>query len=49
MRLAGCVRLWDPLKSAEDPSNGMILAETQSDVGHFHLGDRLKEEHDLIV
>jgi WD40 repeat protein len=45
----GCVRFWDPLRSAEDPVNGMILAETNSDVGFFSIGDHFAGERDLVV
>ncbi|TFK29731.1 WD40 repeat-like protein [Coprinopsis marcescibilis] len=45
----GCVRLWDPLLSIEDPSNGSVIADVASDIGTFSLGDRFKQEHQLIV
>jgi hypothetical protein len=43
------VRLWDPLRAAESKKNGIILAEVNSDVAHFSLGDHFKGEHQLIV
>lgn len=45
----GCVRFWDPLRSAEDPTNGTILAETNSDIGYFSIGDHFAGERDLIA
>lgn len=45
----GCVRLWDPLRAAESKKNGIVLAEVNSDVAHFSLGDHFKGEHQLIV
>lgn len=43
----GCVRLWDPLVSAEN--TGTILAQANADIGYFSLGDRFKGEYDLVV
>ena len=43
------MRLWDPLRAAESKKNGIILAEVNSDVAHFSLGDHFKGEHQLIV
>jgi len=43
----GCVRLWDPLVSAEN--NGTILAQVNADVGYFSLGDRFDKEYQLVV
>jgi WD40 repeat protein len=45
----GCVRFWDPLRAAEDPINGRVLVETNSDIGHFSLGDYYLGERDLVV
>ncbi|KAF7370328.1 WD-REPEATS-REGION domain-containing protein [Mycena sanguinolenta] len=42
----GCVRLWDPLRA---PEEGVVLAQADSDVAHFTLGDRFKGEHALVV
>ncbi|KAJ7656388.1 quinon protein alcohol dehydrogenase-like superfamily, partial [Mycena polygramma] len=43
----GCVRLWDPLRANEP--GGTVLAQADSDVAHFMLGDRFKGEHELVV
>ncbi|KAJ7652152.1 WD40-repeat-containing domain protein [Mycena polygramma] len=43
----GCVRLWDPLRANEP--GGTILAQADSDVAYFTLGDRFKGEHELVV
>ena len=43
------MRLWDPLRAAESKKNGIILAEVNSDVAHFSLGDHFKGEHQLVV
>ena len=45
----GCVRLWNPLVAADDPSNGKPIATVNSDIASFSLGDRLKGEHQLVV
>lgn len=55
----GCVRFWDPMKAAPDPTrvirdtsdpqNGRIVAEVNSDIGHFSLGDRMEGEHRLVM
>ncbi|GLB41833.1 putative WD40 repeat-like protein [Lyophyllum shimeji] len=45
----GCVRFWDPLRAADSPQNGTVLAEVTSDVATFSLGDRFKGERALIV
>lgn len=42
----GCVKLWDPLKA---DISGTTLAQVESDIGHFSLGDRFRGEHDLVV
>lgn len=36
-------------RDASDPQNGRIVAEVNSDVGHFSLGDRMEGEHRLVV
>lgn len=41
--------MWDPLKAADGPSNGTILAQVNSDIGQFSLGDPYAGEHQLIV
>ncbi|KAJ6498167.1 WD40-repeat-containing domain protein [Mycena vitilis] len=43
----GCVRLWDPLRANEP--GGTILAQADSDVASFTLGDRFQGEHELVV
>jgi WD40 repeat protein len=45
----GCVRLWNPMWSSEEPSNGQKIIEAHSDIGHFSVGDPFKNEHDLVV
>ncbi|KAF9030018.1 hypothetical protein BDZ89DRAFT_1064978 [Hymenopellis radicata] len=35
----GFVRLWDPQSSLEDPDNGGVIGEIDSDVAAFSLGD----------
>ncbi len=45
----GCVRLWDPQSSLEDPHNGGVIGEIDSDVARFSLGDWTEKEHPLIV
>lgn len=44
-----CVRLWNPMWSNEDPSNGRKIVEVNSEIGFFSVGDPFKEEHDLVV
>ncbi|THV05579.1 hypothetical protein K435DRAFT_961069 [Dendrothele bispora CBS 962.96] len=44
----GCVRLWRPLR-ASDEENGRTIGESEADVGYFSLGDRCKQEHDLVI
>ncbi|KAF9466108.1 WD40-repeat-containing domain protein [Collybia nuda] len=45
----GCVRFWDPLRSAKDPINGQILVESSFDIGCFSIGDYHLGERDIIV
>ncbi len=45
----GFVRLWDPQSSLEDPDNGGVLGEIDSDVARFSLGDWAEKEHPLIM
>ncbi|KAJ2934858.1 hypothetical protein H1R20_g2278, partial [Candolleomyces eurysporus] len=45
----GCVRLWDVLQAANSAQNGVVLAEVNSDISTFSLGDRFKGEHQLVV
>ncbi|KAF9454247.1 WD40 repeat-like protein [Macrolepiota fuliginosa MF-IS2] len=45
----GCVRLWNPMWSGDEPSNGRKIVEVNSDIGFFSVGDPFKEEHDLVV
>ncbi|KAF8159542.1 WD40-repeat-containing domain protein [Crassisporium funariophilum] len=45
----GCVRMWNPLIAATNRKNGSILAEVNSDVGYFSLGDPYAGEHQLVV
>ncbi|KAF8216861.1 WD40-repeat-containing domain protein [Mycena galopus ATCC 62051] len=41
----GCIRLWDPLHGSKEST---VLAQADSDVAHFTLGDRFNGEHELI-
>ncbi|KJA28082.1 hypothetical protein HYPSUDRAFT_197622 [Hypholoma sublateritium FD-334 SS-4] len=45
----GCVRLWNPQISADNAKNGTVIAEVNSDVGHFSIGDPFAGEHCLVV
>ncbi|KAF8892141.1 WD40-repeat-containing domain protein [Infundibulicybe gibba] len=45
----GCVRFWDPLVSSSNPVNGVAIAESYADIGHFSLGDHSKGECELII
>jgi len=55
----GCVRFWDPMKAAPDPKratrrtsvpqNGKTVAEVNSDIAHFNLGNCMEGEHRLVV
>ncbi|KAH9043653.1 WD40-repeat-containing domain protein [Lactarius pseudohatsudake] len=45
----GCVRFWDPRRSAEDVQNGEVLARPNVDVGHFSVGDPRNGEKPLVV
>ncbi|KAF8637653.1 hypothetical protein AX17_002721 [Amanita inopinata Kibby_2008] len=45
----GCIRAWDPLQAMESPRNGRVLVQANSDIGYFSLGDRTKNEQQLIV
>ncbi|KAF7356308.1 Tuftelin-interacting protein 11 [Mycena venus] len=42
----GCIRLWDPLRGSQEST---ILAQADSDIAHFTLGDRFNGEHELVV
>jgi hypothetical protein len=41
--------MWDTRRATNDHLNGVVLAETDYDVGHFSLGDRFKGEKPLVV
>ena len=41
--------MWDPLQSADNPDNGVVIAESTSDIAYFSLGDPFKGEQELIV
>ncbi|KAF5361922.1 hypothetical protein D9756_002270 [Leucocoprinus leucothites] len=45
----GCVRLWNPMWSIEELSNGRAIAEVDSDIGVFSVGDPFKGEYELVV
>lgn len=46
---SGCVRLWQPHLARRSKQQGRIIAQVNADVGYFTLGDRFKNEHDLVV
>lgn len=45
----GCVRFWDVRRSADDISNGEVLARPDSDIGHFSVGDPYNGEKPLVM
>lgn len=45
----GCVRFWDVRRSADDISNGEVLARPDSDIGHFSVGDPYSGEKPLVI
>ncbi|KAI0249503.1 WD40-repeat-containing domain protein [Lactifluus subvellereus] len=45
----GCVRFWDVCRSADDIQNGDVLAQPNSDIGHFSVGDPRNGEKPLVV
>lgn len=45
----GCVRVWDPQVAVDDATNGAVVAEVHSDIGHFSIGDPFAGEHRLVV
>jgi len=45
----GCVRYWDVRRSADDISNGEVLARPDSDIGHFSVGDPYNGEKPLVI
>jgi len=45
----GCVRFWDVRRSADDISNGEVLAQPDSDIGHFSVGDPYNGEKPLVM
>lgn len=45
----GFVRFWDPLTAAESDRNGLELAQMNSDIGTFCVGDIHKGERPLVV
>jgi hypothetical protein len=45
----GCVRLWNPMCSHREPSNGQAIAEINSDIGALSVGDPFKGEYELVV
>jgi hypothetical protein len=45
----GCVRFWDVRRSADDIQNGDVLAQPNSDIGHFSVGDPRNGEKPLVV
>ncbi|KZT06861.1 WD40 repeat-like protein [Laetiporus sulphureus 93-53] len=45
----GCIRSWDVRRASNDPSNGVVLARHDRDIGYFALGDPYKNEKPLLV
>ncbi|KAI0322689.1 WD40-repeat-containing domain protein [Amylostereum chailletii] len=45
----GCVRVWDALGSSNDPLNGHTIAQLDSAVSDFSLGEQFKDEKPLAV
>ncbi len=45
----GRVRLWNPMWSSIETSNGRKIVKVNSDIGFFSVGDPFKREHDLVV
>ena len=41
--------MWDPTKAANNAENGQVLAEVNSDIGYFSLGDPYNGENQLVV
>jgi len=41
--------MWDPAMASLNPNNGKVLAEVNSDIGHFSLGDPYADENQLVV
>lgn len=41
--------MWDPSKAARNSENGQVLAEVNSDIAHFSLGDPYIGENQLVV
>ena len=41
--------MWDPTKADQNPENGQVVAEVNSDIGHFSLGDPYIGENRLVV
>ncbi|KAJ6581887.1 WD40-repeat-containing domain protein [Mycena capillaripes] len=42
----GCIRLWNPLHANDE---GTVLAQADSDIAYFTLGDRFQGEHELVM
>jgi len=45
----GCVRFWDVRRSGDDILNGEVLARSDSDIGHFSVGDPYAGEKPLVI
>jgi hypothetical protein len=45
----GCVRFWDVRRSDDDMTNGEVIAQPDSDIGHFSVGDPYSGEKPLVV
>jgi hypothetical protein len=43
----GCVSFWDVCRSADDILNGKVLAQPNSDIGHFSVGNPYNGEKPL--
>ena len=45
----GCIRFWDVQRSDDDILNGEVIAQPDSDIGHFSVGDPCSGEKPLVV
>ncbi|KXN92404.1 Rik1-associated factor 1 [Leucoagaricus sp. SymC.cos] len=45
----GCIRLWKPMWSAKEPTNGEKIVELNSEIGTFSVGDPFRGEYELVV
>lgn len=48
-RLEGCVTLWDVRKAGDLPNCRQVLAQADSDVAHFSIGNEHEGENPLVM